>query len=162
MHRACLAGLLLAVVASADDGFKCGRECIASNCDNGLSLRWGKYCGIGHGGCPGEKPCDAYDSCCKAHDDCVGLTNMLDTKCHTELKICLQAARSDKEPLFSKKCGVDELVETMSSGMDLANLLSSGLMGAPSGGGGRKEKMKKVQDKKDRRAKENRRRKDEL
>jgi len=38
-----------------------------------LSIRYGKYCGIGHSGCPGEEPCDDLDACCKIHDHCVEL-----------------------------------------------------------------------------------------
>jgi hypothetical protein len=34
-------------------------------------MRYGKYCGILYSGCPGEKPCDALDSCCMIHDNCV-------------------------------------------------------------------------------------------
>ena len=37
-----------------------------------LSIRYGKYCGIGHSGCPGEEPCDDLDACCMVHDSCVG------------------------------------------------------------------------------------------
>ena len=35
-----------------------------------MSIRYGKYCGVGHGGCEGEKPCDALDACCEKHDTC--------------------------------------------------------------------------------------------
>lgn len=35
-------------------------------------IRYGKYCGVGWTGCPGEKPCDDVDACCKIHDECVG------------------------------------------------------------------------------------------
>ena len=35
-------------------------------------LWYGKYCGIGYTGCPGEKPCDGLDACCKDHDACIG------------------------------------------------------------------------------------------
>ena len=36
-----------------------------------LSIRYGKYCGIGHSRCPGENPCDDLDACCMVHDNCV-------------------------------------------------------------------------------------------
>lgn len=36
-----------------------------------IGIRYGKYCGVGWSGCPGEKPCDDLDACCKIHDDCV-------------------------------------------------------------------------------------------
>ena len=29
----------------------------------------GKFCGVGHGGCAGEKPCDAIDGCCKVRGE---------------------------------------------------------------------------------------------
>lgn len=34
-------------------------------------LRYGKYCGVLYGGCPGEKPCDGLDACCMKHDACI-------------------------------------------------------------------------------------------
>lgn len=34
-------------------------------------LRYGKYCGLLYGGCPGEKPCDELDACCMKHDACI-------------------------------------------------------------------------------------------
>lgn len=36
-----------------------------------IGIRYGKYCGVGWSGCPGEKPCDDLDACCKIHDECV-------------------------------------------------------------------------------------------
>lgn len=36
-----------------------------------LGIRYGKFCGVGWTGCPGEKPCDDLDACCKIHDECV-------------------------------------------------------------------------------------------
>jgi len=38
-----------------------------------LGIRYGKYCGIGYFGCPGEPPCDDLDDCCMTHDNCVDL-----------------------------------------------------------------------------------------
>lgn len=37
-----------------------------------FGIRYGKFCGVGWSGCPGEKPCDDLDACCMAHDECVG------------------------------------------------------------------------------------------
>jgi hypothetical protein len=37
-----------------------------------FELRYGKYCGIGYTGCAGEAACDGIDSCCLAHDHCIG------------------------------------------------------------------------------------------
>ncbi|XVE98032.1 hypothetical protein REPUB_Repub03eG0070300 [Reevesia pubescens] len=53
-----------------DSQVKCSRTCIAENC-NSVGIRYGKYCGVGWSGCPGEKPCDDLDACCKIHDECV-------------------------------------------------------------------------------------------
>lgn len=36
--------------------------CVAAE---GTNIRYGKYCGVGHSGCEGEKPCDPVDACCK-------------------------------------------------------------------------------------------------
>ena len=36
-----------------------------------VGIRYGKFCGVGWTGCPGEKPCDDLDACCKIHDECV-------------------------------------------------------------------------------------------
>lgn len=36
-----------------------------------MGIRYGKFCGVGWTGCPGEKPCDDLDACCKIHDECV-------------------------------------------------------------------------------------------
>lgn len=40
-------------------------------CCLAIGIRYGKYCGVGWTGCPGEKPCDDLDACCKIHDECV-------------------------------------------------------------------------------------------
>ncbi|KAK6784376.1 hypothetical protein RDI58_017831 [Solanum bulbocastanum] len=54
--------------------YKCqvrySKTCVAENC-NSIGIRYGKYCGVGWSGCPGEKPCDDLDACCKIHDECV-------------------------------------------------------------------------------------------
>ncbi|GMN50705.1 hypothetical protein TIFTF001_019857 [Ficus carica] len=49
---------------------KCSKTCVAENC-NSVGIRYGKFCGVGWTGCPGEKPCDDLDACCKIHDECV-------------------------------------------------------------------------------------------
>ncbi|KAK8970507.1 hypothetical protein KSP40_PGU005185 [Platanthera guangdongensis] len=49
----------------------CSRSCVAESC-YGMGIRYGKFCGVGLSGCPGEKPCDDLDACCMAHDECVG------------------------------------------------------------------------------------------
>lgn len=40
-------------------------------CCLAIGIKYGKYCGVGWTGCPGEKPCDDLDACCKTHDECV-------------------------------------------------------------------------------------------
>ena len=45
-----------------------------------LSIRYGKYCGIGHSGCPGEEPCDDLDACCMVHDNCVEVNGIISFK----------------------------------------------------------------------------------
>lgn len=45
-----------------------------------IGIKYGKYCGVGWSGCPGEKPCDDLDACCQVHDECVekkGKTDIL-------------------------------------------------------------------------------------
>jgi hypothetical protein len=32
---------------------QCAQECAERDCDT-IALRYGKFCGVGHGGCPGE------------------------------------------------------------------------------------------------------------
>ncbi|KAL2501075.1 Phospholipase A2 [Forsythia ovata] len=39
--------------------------------DKAVGIRFGKYCGVGWTGCPGEKPCDDLDTGCKIHGECV-------------------------------------------------------------------------------------------
>ncbi|KAL5573033.1 hypothetical protein UlMin_022630 [Ulmus minor] len=65
--------IFLAVVANGshnDSEVRCSKTCVAENC-NSVGIRYGKYCGVGWTGCPGEKPCDDLDACCKIHDECV-------------------------------------------------------------------------------------------
>ncbi|XP_033510234.1 phospholipase A2-beta-like isoform X2 [Nicotiana tomentosiformis] len=63
---------LFAIAESTNNsqGVRCSKTCVAENC-NSIGIRYGKYCGVGWSGCPGEKPCDDLDTCCKIHDECV-------------------------------------------------------------------------------------------
>ncbi|KAJ8751091.1 hypothetical protein K2173_016272 [Erythroxylum novogranatense] len=102
---------------------KCSRICIAENC-NSVGIRYGKYCGVGWSGCPGEKPCDDLDACCKIHDECVEKKGMTNIKCHEKFKTCIKKVQKSGKDGFSQDCPYDTAVPTMIQGMDLAILLS--------------------------------------
>ncbi|KAL8148440.1 hypothetical protein AgCh_005706 [Apium graveolens] len=98
--------------------------------------RYGKYCGVGWSGCPGEKPCDDLDACCKVHDDCVGqkgtpanfcyqqFIGMNNVKCHQKFKRCIKKVQKSGKPGFSTVCPIDVAVPTMDQGMDMAIMFS--------------------------------------
>ncbi|XP_068343747.1 probable phospholipase A2 homolog 1 [Pyrus communis] len=116
----------LAVVAHCSDNnseVNCSRICVAENC-NSVGIRYGKYCGVGWTGCPGEQPCDDLDACCKIHDDCVGNKGMTNIKCHEKFKRCIKKVHKSGKVGFAKQCPYDTAVPTMVQGMDLAILLS--------------------------------------
>ncbi|XP_054790125.1 probable phospholipase A2 homolog 1 [Prosopis cineraria] len=100
----------------------CSRQCVAERCDNVL-INYGKYCGAGYTGCPGEAPCDDLDACCKNHDDCVDKFGMLHMKCHKRLRNCLARVHKSGKPGFSSACPVSTAAPTMIKGIDLAILL---------------------------------------
>ncbi|KAL0726709.1 hypothetical protein Bca4012_022802 [Brassica carinata] len=112
--------LLLTVIHSKE---KCSKTCIAKNC-NLLVISYGKYCGIGYFGCPGEKPCDDLDTCCMTHDSCVGLKGMTYVDCHRQFKHCVnRLSRSLKRSNgtkvgFSTKCPYSQVIPTVYHGMD--------------------------------------------
>jgi hypothetical protein len=112
----------------------CSRVCTAQDLTS-LSLKYGKYCGVGYSGCEGEPPCDAYDRCCKRHDKCVGSSGISesDLACHDVFKKCLAKAEAKGEASFSNDVDVSALVKTMSQGMDLASMFA-GMMKKPSRG----------------------------
>ncbi|KAK1354858.1 hypothetical protein POM88_048114 [Heracleum sosnowskyi] len=101
----------------------CSTTCVAQNC-NTIGIRYGKYCGVGWSGCPGEKPCDDLDACCKVHDDCVGQKGMNNVKCHEKFKRCIKKVQKSGKPGFSTVCPVDVVVPTMDQGMDMAIMFS--------------------------------------
>ncbi|CAI8594638.1 unnamed protein product [Vicia faba] len=119
-----LVSLLLSAVFhfSAADG-NCSTKCIAEQCDT-MGIKYGKYCGVGHSGCIGQKPCDDVDACCMVHDDCVGEFGMTNVKCHNEFKKCLTKVQKSGKVGFSKRCPISTVVPTMTRGMDLAIMLS--------------------------------------
>jgi hypothetical protein len=100
------------------------------DCDN-FNIAYGNYCGVGHTGCEGAKPCDEYDACCEQHDACVGKTSITDNVCHQSLNQCLDVALKANAPVWKKvegqpgpqnKCKAKMLVKTMSEGMNLASM----------------------------------------
>ncbi|KAK4283929.1 hypothetical protein QN277_000829 [Acacia crassicarpa] len=115
---------LINVADCADQSWsKCSGICIAQNCDS-IGIRYGKYCGLGHTGCPGEKPCDDVDACCMKHDDCVGKYGMTHVKCHEKFKNCLRKVLKSGKAGFSKECPYSIAAPTMIRGMDVAITLS--------------------------------------
>ncbi|KAL9258828.1 putative phospholipase A2 homolog 1 [Drosera capensis] len=90
----------------------------------GVGIRYGKYCGVGHSGCPGEKPCDDLDACCKIHDECVDKHGMTNVKCHEKFKRCIKRVQKSGKGGFSEECPYDVAVPTMVQGMGMAILMS--------------------------------------
>ncbi|KAH6777710.1 phospholipase A2-beta [Perilla frutescens var. frutescens] len=107
---------------------RCSKTCVAENCDT-IGIRYGKYCGVGWTGCPGEKPCDDLDACCQIHDDCVEKDGLINIQCHEEFKKCIKKVHESGKVGFSKSCTYDTAVPTMVQGMDIAILFSQ--LGAP-------------------------------
>ncbi|ESR64646.1 hypothetical protein CICLE_v10010252mg, partial [Citrus x clementina] len=89
-----------------------------------VGIRYGKYCGVGWSGCPGEKPCDDLDACCKIHDECVDKKGLTNIKCHEKFKRCIKKVQKSAKVGFSRECPYDTVVPTMVQGMDMAILLS--------------------------------------
>nr|ANP93619.1 phospholipase A2II [Linum usitatissimum] len=101
----------------------CSRTCVVQNCDS-FGIRYGKYCGLGWTGCPGEKPCDDLDACCKIHDDCVGKNGLTNIKCHEKFKKCAKKVQNSGKIGFSKRCSYEKAIPTMLNGIDMGILLS--------------------------------------
>ncbi|KAL6005997.1 putative phospholipase A2 1 [Asimina triloba] len=89
-----------------------------------VSIRYGKFCGVGWTGCPGEKPCDDLDECCKIHDECVEKKGMMNVKCHEKFKNCIKKVRKSGKTGFSTDCPYETAMPTMIQGMDMAIFLS--------------------------------------
>ncbi|XP_028125051.1 probable phospholipase A2 homolog 1 [Camellia sinensis] len=109
--------------SSNDSQVRCSRACVAENC-NTIGIRYGKYCGVGWTGCPGEKPCDDLDACCKIHDECVEKKGLISIKCHEKFKTCIKKVQKSGKLGFSTECPYDTAVPTMVQGMDMAILFS--------------------------------------
>ncbi|MQM17379.1 hypothetical protein Taro_050352 [Colocasia esculenta] len=101
----------------------CSKSCVAENCHT-VGIRYGKYCGVGWTGCPGEKPCDELDACCKVHDECVGKQGVLNVECHEKFKGCIKKVKKSGKAGFSRKCPYETAMPTMIQGMDVAILFS--------------------------------------
>ncbi|KAI9191380.1 hypothetical protein LWI28_007767 [Acer negundo] len=98
--------------ANNDSQVKCSRTCVAQNC-NSVGIRYGKYCGVGWTGCPGEKPCDDLDACCKIHDECVEKKGLTNVRCHEKFKTCIKKVQKSGNVGFSHDCPYDRAVPTM-------------------------------------------------
>eukprot|EP00268_Persea_americana_P051682 TRINITY_DN5725_c0_g1_i4.p1 TRINITY_DN5725_c0_g1~~TRINITY_DN5725_c0_g1_i4.p1 ORF type:complete len:141 (+),score=22.56 TRINITY_DN5725_c0_g1_i4:627-1049(+) len=114
---------LLFLVADSQSQVRCSRSCVAENC-NSIGIRYGKFCGVGWTGCPGEKPCDDLDECCKIHDECVEKKGMTNVKCHEKFKRCIQKVKKSGKMGFSMNCPYETAMPTMIQGMDMAILFS--------------------------------------
>ncbi|XP_009592612.1 putative phospholipase A2 homolog 1 [Nicotiana tabacum] len=116
---------LFAIAESTNNsqGVRCSKTCVAENC-NSIGIRYGKYCGVGWSGCPGEKPCDDLDTCCKIHDECVEKNGMTNVKCHEKFKRCIKKVQKSRKAGFSRECPYDVAVPTMVQGMDMAIMFS--------------------------------------
>ncbi|XP_057787669.1 probable phospholipase A2 homolog 1 [Salvia miltiorrhiza] len=130
LHRTAALLIFSVLIAEStnDSQVRCSTTCVAENCDT-IGIRYGKYCGVGWTGCPGEKPCDDVDACCQIHDDCVGINGMINIRCHEEFKKCIKNVHKSGKEGFSKVCPYDTAIPTMVQGMDIAILLSQ--MGTP-------------------------------
>ncbi|RAL41724.1 hypothetical protein DM860_008906 [Cuscuta australis] len=115
--------LIATVESSKKHQIGCSRTCVAENC-NSIGIKYGKYCGVGWTGCPGEKPCDDLDACCKIHDDCVEKDGLTNVKCHEKFKKCIKRVQKSGKVGFSRDCPYDTAVPTMVQGMDMAILFS--------------------------------------
>ncbi|XP_012461909.1 probable phospholipase A2 homolog 1 [Gossypium raimondii] len=115
--------LTVSAVSAINDSQVCSRTCVAENCYT-VAIRYGKYCGVGWSGCPGEKPCDDLDACCKIHDECVGNKGLVDVECHEDFKVCITKVQESGKVGFSRKCPINTVVPAMIKGIDMAILLS--------------------------------------
>ncbi|CAH9110453.1 unnamed protein product [Cuscuta epithymum] len=121
------AAVLLAIIplliSTVESHVGCSTRCIAENC-NSIGIKYGKYCGVGWTGCPGEKPCDDLDACCKIHDHCVDKAGMTNVKCHEKFMKCIKKVQKSGKVGFSRNCPYDTAVPTMVQGMEMAIMFS--------------------------------------
>ncbi|XP_062148959.1 probable phospholipase A2 homolog 1 isoform X2 [Alnus glutinosa] len=125
---------VVAECSSNNSKVTCSRTCVVMNCDN-VGIRYGKYCGVGWTGCPGEKPCDDLDACCKLHDECVDKHGLANVKCHERFKSCIKKVQKSGKVGFSWECPYETAVATMVQGPEVScfPLLGALVFQAPTG-----------------------------
>ncbi|KAL2501061.1 putative phospholipase A2-1-like protein [Forsythia ovata] len=107
--------LILITESSNNSQIRCSKTCVAENC-NSVGIKYGKYCGVGWTGCPGEEPCDDLDACCKIHDECVEKKGLINIKCHEKFKRCIKKVQKFGKVGFSNDCPYDIAVPIMVQG----------------------------------------------
>ncbi|XP_076895735.1 phospholipase A2 homolog 3-like [Bidens hawaiensis] len=102
----------------------CSNKCESSSCNVPPLLRYGKYCGILYGGCPGAKPCDELDACCMKHDSCISASkNYLSEVCNKGLLDCVQRFKKAGSKTFKgNTCNVNDVTHTIDTVMNAALL----------------------------------------
>ncbi|KAG2701375.1 hypothetical protein I3760_06G041600 [Carya illinoinensis] len=97
----------------------CSRKCESEFCKVPPILRYGKYCGLLYGGCPGEKPCDALDACCMDHDACVGIKNRIE--CSLKFLQCMAKVKKSGAHTFKgSKCEAGEVIDVITDVIKVA------------------------------------------
>lgn len=108
----------------------CSRVCESSFCSVAPLLRYGKYCGLGYSGCPGELPCDGLDACCQTHDSCVQTHNgdYLSQSCNQNLLACIDFLRASGAPTFQgNSCNMQQVTELIYHVIEVAILAGKAL-----------------------------------
>ncbi|KAL8096733.1 phospholipase A2-alpha-like isoform X1 [Apium graveolens] len=106
-------------------GKHCSRTCESSFCSVAPLLRYGKYCGILYGGCPGEKPCDELDACCMKHDACIisKQNDYLNLECNLNLLNCVGNFKKARGTTFrGNTCEAADVIKVITVAMDAALL----------------------------------------
>ncbi|XP_074365612.1 phospholipase A2-alpha-like [Apium graveolens] len=114
-------------------GKQCSKTCESTFCSVAPLLRYGKYCGLLYGGCPGEKPCDGLDACCMNHDACIlsKQNDYLNEECNQNLLNCVGNFKKAKGKSFpGNTCKTEEVIKVITVSMDAA-LLAAGRLPKP-------------------------------
>lgn len=124
--------VLLLMLGSATPAFSlyvntssstCSSQCESKNCIDPFNLRYGKYCGIGYSGCPGQQPCDGLDACCETHDHCIGsnIDNYFNRTCNDNLKSCAtNFGKSGGAQFTGSNCSATAVEGVIIAAMDVA------------------------------------------